>query len=148
VAGITPITCGPGMHVHIVERAIRYVKEAVCSVLHGPPYACPRVLFRMLIPYVALRLNMFPSTTRTDRLSAFQLVYNRPAHADRDCNLEYGAYYHVTTRISSNTMAARTVPAIGVHQIPNGTGSCTFFSLETNTFFSANHFVPLPMTQE
>jgi hypothetical protein len=25
VAGITAITCGPGMHVHVVERAIRYV---------------------------------------------------------------------------------------------------------------------------
>ena len=146
-AGITPTTCGPGMHVHTVERAIRYVKEAVRSVLHGLPYACPRVLFKMLIPYVALRLNMFPSTTRTDRLSAFQLVYNRPAHADRDCHLEYGAYYHVTTRTSNNTMAARTVAAIGVHQIPNGTGSCTFFSLESHTFFSANHFEPLPMTQ-
>ena len=146
-AGITPTTCGPGMHIHVVERAIRYVKEAVRSVLHGLPYDCPRILFKMLIPYATLRLNMFPSTTRNDRLSAFQLVYNRPAHADRDCNLDYGAYYHVTTRTSNNTMAARTVAAIGVHQIPNGTGSCTFFSLENHKFFSANHFEPLPMTQ-
>ena len=147
IAGITPIPCGPGMHVHTVERTIRYVKEAVRSVLHGLPYSCPRALFKMLIPYATLRLNMFPSTTRTDHLSAFQLVYNRPAHADRDCNLEFGAYYHVTSRTSSNTMAARTVAAIGVHQIPNGTGSCTFFSLENHKFFSANHFEPLPMTQ-
>ena len=79
-AGITPVNCGPGMHIHIVERAIRYVKEAVRSVLHGLLYSCPRILFKTLIPYATLRLNMFPSTTRTDHLSAFQLVYNRAAH--------------------------------------------------------------------
>ena len=116
-AGITPVNCGPEMHIHIVERAIRYVKEAVRSVLHGLPYSCPRILFKTLIPYATLRLNIFPSTTRTDHLSAFQLVYNRAAHADRDCRLEYGTYYHVTTRTSNNTMAACTVAAIGVHQV-------------------------------
>ena len=53
----------------------------------------------------------------------------------------------ITTRTSNNTMAARTVAAIGVRQVANGTGSCTFFSLATHTFFTANHFVLLPMTQ-
>ena len=72
--GIKLINSGPGAHVHIVERAIRYVKEGVRSVLHGLPYSCPRSLFKMLIPYVTLRLNLFPSSTRTDKLSAFQLV--------------------------------------------------------------------------
>ena len=43
IAGITPFPCGPGMHVHIVERTIRYVKEAVRSVLHGLPYSCTRM---------------------------------------------------------------------------------------------------------
>lgn len=146
--GITLINCGPGTHVHIVERAIRYVKEGVRSVLHGLPYSCPRTLFKMLIPYVTLRLNLFPSSTRTDKLSAFQLVYNRAAVATKDCHLEFGALYHVTTRTTNNTMASRTTLAIGVGQVPNGTGTCTFFSLSTNAFFSANHFKVIPITAE
>lgn len=89
-AGITAITCGPGMHVHVVERAIRYVKEGVRGVFHGLPFTCPRILFKMLVPYVTLRLNLFASTTRTDHLSAFRVVYGRAAIADKDCNLHFG----------------------------------------------------------
>ena len=146
--GIKLINSGPGAHVHIVERATRYVKEGVRSVLHGLPYSCPRSLFKMLIPYVTLRLNLFPSSTRTDKLSAFQLVYNRPAVATKDCHLEFGALYHVTTRTTNNTMASRTTLTISVGQVPNGTGTCTFLSLSTNAFFSANHFKVMPITAE
>jgi hypothetical protein len=43
------------MHVHVVERAIRYVKEGVRGVVNALPFTCPRILFRMLVPYVTLR---------------------------------------------------------------------------------------------
>lgn len=89
-SGVQLIHSGPGMHVHVVERAIRYVKEGVRSIHAGLPYTCPRALFKLLIPFVAFRLNMFPSFTRTDRLSAFQVIYNRPADARRDCQLTFG----------------------------------------------------------
>ena len=73
-AGIQLTHCGPGMHVHVVERAIRYIKEGARSILAGLPYTCPRILFRHLIPFTALRLNLFPNSTRSDNLSAFQLL--------------------------------------------------------------------------
>ena len=126
-SGIQLVTSGPGMHVHVVERAIRYIKEGVRSVHAGLPYACPRAIFKHLIPFVALRLNVFPSSTRTDTLSAFQLVYNRSADAKRDCHLTFGGMYHITCKDRAHTMAVRTVAAIGVGQIPNGTGTCMFF---------------------
>ena len=46
-SGIQLITAGPGMHVHVVERAIRYIKEGVRSVHAGLPYACPRAICRI-----------------------------------------------------------------------------------------------------
>jgi hypothetical protein len=54
----------------------------------------------------------------------------------------------VTTRSHANNMAARTTLAIGVGQVPNGTGICTFFSLATSAFFAANKITALPMTAE
>ena len=54
VMGIQLIHSGPGMHVHVMERAIRYIKEGVRSVHAGLPYTCPRALFRLPIPFVAL----------------------------------------------------------------------------------------------
>ena len=147
-SGIQLITSGPGMHVHVVERAIRYIKEGVRSVHAGLPYACPRAIFKHLIPFVALRLNIFPSSTRTDKLSAFQLVYNRSADAKRDCHLTFGGMYHITCKDRAHTMAVRTVAAIGVGQIPNGTGTCMFFTIDRHSIVAANHFVALPFTAD
>jgi hypothetical protein len=122
------------------------IKEGVRSVLAGLPYTCPRALFRLLVPFVALRLNMFPTSTRTDRLSAFQIIYNRPADAHRDCHLNFGEMYHVTCRERSHSMAPRTVAAISVAQIPNGSGLCSFYAIHNGTIISANHFTAVPMT--
>jgi hypothetical protein len=72
-AGITLHLAGPGMHVHIIERTIRYVKEGVRGLLAGLPYPCPKLIFLHMVKFVANRLNMFPSATRTDNLSAFHL---------------------------------------------------------------------------
>lgn len=57
-AGITLVNSGPSMHVHVAERSIRYIKEGARSVLAGLPYQCPRTMFKMLLPFVALRLNL------------------------------------------------------------------------------------------
>lgn len=45
-------------------------------------------------------------------------------------------------------MDARTSLAIGVGQVPRGTGTCTFFSLAASAFFAANKFTSIPMTVE
>ena len=66
-AGIQLITSGPGMHVHVIERAIRYIKEGVRSIHAGLPYSCPRTVFKQLIPFAAMRLNMFPSSKALSR---------------------------------------------------------------------------------
>ena len=116
-AGITLHLAGPGMHVHIIERTIRYVKEGVRGLLAGLPYPCPRIIFLHMVPFVANRLNMFPSSTRTDNTSAFQLIYNRHINAAINCQLEFGAYYQVHNRLTNNTVdTPRTIGAIGVGQ--------------------------------
>lgn len=111
-AGITLHLAGPGMHVHIVERAIRTIKEGVRGLLSGLPYPCPRVLFAHLIPFVAYRINMFPSSTRTDNTSSFQLMYNRHINANIDCHLEFSAYYQMSNRLMDNSMTPRTIGGI------------------------------------
>lgn len=65
-----------------------------CVNMHaGLPYSCPRAIFKMLVPFVALRLNMFLSST-----GALQLVYHLPADARRDCPLFFGAIHNLTNR--------------------------------------------------
>lgn len=83
--GTQLILCGPNMHVHVIERSIRYIKDAPRGVLTSIPYPCPRLLFRDLPAFVAQRLNLFQVSTRTYHTSTLQLVYDRAAVADRHC---------------------------------------------------------------
>ena len=145
-AGITLHLAGPGIHVHIIERTIRYVKEGVRGILAGLPYPCPRIIFNYMVPFVANRLNMFPSSTRTDNISAYQLIYNRHVNATINCQLEFGAYYQVHNRLMNNT--PRTIGAIGVGQSNDGSGTCTFVGLHNLAPFKANTFKLLPMPSE
>ena len=147
-AGITLHLAGPGMHVHTVERAIRTIKEGVRGLLAGLPYPCPKAIFIHMIPFVAYRTNMFPSSTRTDNIPPFQLIFNRHINAAIDCQLEFGAYYQVPVRTTDNTVAPRTLGAIGVGQSGNGTGTCIFYALHNGAIFRANTFRPLPMPSE
>jgi len=147
-AGIVFDQAGPGMHVSIIERCIRTVKEGVRATLAGLGYPANRKLLRYLVTFVVNRINMFPSDTRTDALSAFQLLYRRSVNAKLDAHLEFGAYYQVSVRAQDNTMAARTYGAIGVAQHTNGTGTCGFLALHNGLYYAANHFTLLPMPQE
>ena len=102
-----------------------------------------------MVPFVANRLNMFPSSTRTDNISAFQLIFNRHVNAAIDCQLEFGAYYQVNNRLMNNTVdTPRTYGAIGVGQSGDGNGTCTFVALHNGAIFKANTFKALPMPTE
>ena len=147
-AGITLHLAGPGMHVHVIERTIRTIKEGVRGLLAGLPYPCPKCLFIHMVPFVAYRANMFPSSTRTDNMTPFQLMYNRPINAAIDCNLEFGAYYQISNRLMDNSMMPRTIGAIGIAHSGNGTGTCRFYALHNGATISANHFRALPMPSE
>jgi hypothetical protein len=116
-AGFTRRLAGPGMHIHIIERTIRYVKEGVRGLLSGFKYPCPKIIFLHMVTFEANRLNMFPSATRTDNISAFQLMFNRHVNAAIDCRLEFGAYYQVHNRLHSYAVEIpRTIGAIGVER--------------------------------
>ena len=147
-AGITLHQSGPGMHVHTIERQIRMVKEGVRTGLAALPYSCCDLLFKFLVGFTVTRANMFPNTTSMDTLSPFQILYNRPVNVTRDAHLEFGALYEVTSRTGDNTMAPRTISALGLAQTPNGTGTCQFLNIGSWTIFSANHFKQVPMTSE
>ena len=147
-AGITLHQSGPGMHIHVIERQIRMVKEGVRTGLSALPFTCCDLLFKYLVGFTVTRANMFPNTTTMDNLSPFQILYNRPVNANRDAHLEFGALYEVTSRTGDNSMAPRTIGAIGLAQTPNGTGTCQFLNLGSWTLFSANHFKQVPMTPD
>ena len=136
------------MHVPHIERCIRYMKELARSIVNGLPYACPRRIFQYLVTFVTSRANMFPSTTTPHGDSPFRLLEGRTPN-DKDTNMEFGALYQVSSRTMDNSMESRTIAAIGIAQIPNGTGTCKFMTLRKPwAIITANHFVHVPMNKD
>ena len=148
VSCISLLQVGAGMHVPHIERRIRYMKELARSIVNGLPYACPRRIFQYLVTFVTSRANMFPSTTTPHGDSPFRLLEGRTPN-DKDTNMEFGALYQVSSRIMDNSMDSRTIAAIGIVQIPDGTGTCKFMTLRKPwAIITANHFVHVPMNKD
>jgi hypothetical protein len=102
-----------------------------------------------MVAIVANRLNMFPSSTSTDNISAFQLMYHRHVNATIYCHLEFGAYYQVPNRCMNNSVEVpRTFGALGIAQSNDGSGTCTFLGLHNLRLFKAATFHLLPTPQE
>jgi hypothetical protein len=139
-AGITLHLAGPGMHIHIIERTIRYVKEGVRGLQSGFKYPCPKIIFLHMVTFVANRLHMFPSATRTDNISAFQLMFNRHVNAAIDCRLEFGAYYQVHNRLHSN--------AVEIPRTLEPSVSANRTMVAGHAHSQPPHFQLLPMPQE
>ena len=147
-SGIALLQVGSGMHVPQIERKIRYIKELARSVRSGLPYLCSSRIFIYLITFVTSRANMFPSTSTPHGDSPFRLLEGRTP-SDIDTHLEFGAYYHVAARVMDNSMDSRSMSAIGIAQIPNGTGTCKFMALKPPySIITANHFKHVPMNQD
>ena len=145
--GITLVQCGPGMHIAIIERRIRYIKEMIRGILSGLPYHCCQRLLAHLVTFVTGRCNMFPSSTLPHGDSPVRLMEGRtPNHTDM--SLEFGALYQIASRTMDNSMAPRTTASIGIAQVFNGTGTCRFLNLKSLQVLTANHFTHVPMNQD
>ena len=72
---------------------------------------------------------MFPTTSTPRGDSPFRLLEVR-IPSDIDTHLEFGAHYHVAARVMDISMDSRSMSAIGIAQISNGSGTCKFMALK------------------
>ena len=130
-AGITPHQSGPGMHVHVIERAIRHIKELARGTR---TIQLPNISFPTTSRLRVYKIQLLPRVH-----SPFQLLYNRTPNAKIDAQLEFGCCYQYTARDPDNSMTPRRHGGIGVGQIPNGTGTCRLYNLHTAYYHKSHH---------
>ena len=143
--GVEVVTVGPGQHDHIIERMIRTLKETIRSMIHSLPYLVPDSLMQHLVLSAGKKMLLFPSATRTDRISPFEAFFGRKADSKKDIGPPFGTYCQVTTRVLSNGMEPRTLDCLYLEPAMNGTGTHKFLRLDLRTVISANHYVTLPI---
>ena len=139
------VTVGPGQHDHTIERLIRHLKEVIRTTIFSLPYQMPDILMPHLVVNAAKKLILFPSSTRTDNLTPFELFFGRKANIKLDIGPPFGSYCQVTNRLASNGMDPRTIGCLYLEPTMNGTGTHSFLRLDTRTVLSANHFIVLPV---
>jgi Reverse transcriptase (RNA-dependent DNA polymerase) len=142
--GVQAITVGSGQHDHIIERAIRYPKETVRATIASLPFLVPDCIMAHLVVSCTRKIMLFPSTTRTDRISPFEVYYGRKADAKGDIGLPFGTYCQVPRREMTSGMEPRTLGCIYLEPRMNGSGSHNFMCLKTKAVIAANHMTPFP----
>ena len=143
--GVEVITVGPGQHDHIIERMVRHLKETIRCTIFSQPYLLPDILMPHLVMSSARKLLLFPSSTRTDRISPFEAFFGRKADTKKDIGPPFGSYCQVTARVLSNNMDPRTIGCLYLEPKMNGTGTHSFMRIDTRSIISANHYVVLPI---
>ena len=98
-----------------------------------------------LVTASAKKLLLFPSSTRTDRISPFEAFFGRKADTEKDIEPPFGSYCQVTGRVLSNNMDPRTIGCLYLEPKMNGTGTHSFMRIDTRSVISANHYVVLPI---
>ena len=140
--GIQLIQVGAGMHVPIIERRIRMIKEGTRGILAGLPYTPPTAIFLHLPIWVTMRMSAFRSTTRPDDATPFTIIHGHPFNAGIDARYKWGSLHYVTGRETDNSMTPRATACIAIGQVHNGTGIGMSYSLATGHVMRANHTMP------
>ena len=125
----------PDQHDHIVERMIRHLKETIRSTIHSLPYLVAAAIMNHLVLSCSKKLLVFPSSTRTDKVSVFEAFFGRKA---------FGTYCQVTNPTMSNGMDQRTIGCLYLEPKMNGTGTHAFLRLDSQATINVNHYVLLP----
>lgn len=149
-AGIAVNTTAAGMHVPIVERMNRTIKERVRSILASLPYSLPHAMLPYAVLYAVRCINMAPTKGRKDRVSPREAFIGRKSSAKLDCRISFGDYVQIpiVSTVVRNNLDPRTVGAIAVLPIGNRQGSVRFISLATLKPVTRDHWTALPTPAE
>ena len=148
--GIRVNTSGAGQHVHPIERRIRVIKERCRGIINTLPFTLGKDLIKWLVYYVVSRLNLIPSSTSVNRISAREAFTGRKTDYKRDVRVAFGEYCQVSLPDddkSKNSMKTRTEGAIALLPTGNLQGSVYFLSLSTGKTIKRDSWIQLPMPQ-
>ena len=152
LVGTTPrniTVVGSRMHVADAEVEIRTVKERLRSSTHGLPYDAPRRLVRWQVYGAVMTFNMLLRQGQT--VSSRELFTGVKTNYTRDVRAEFGEYVqaHVSPgEIKKRGADERTVGAIAMCSADNQRGTYWFMALKTGTFFRADRWSSLPITDD
>ena len=126
-------TSSTGEHVPEIERSIKTIKGDIRTLYHSLPYKrYPPIMIKGMAEYQVGIRNKFPSINGVSKdISPLTIITGLPKPSYNDFKLEFGQYVQIHDHpTTTNTMAARTTPAIVLSPSPSQNG-WYFMSLES-----------------
>ena len=147
--GVGVEQCSKAEHVPTIERAIRQVKERTRSFINTLPFRLTIEMLIYLIEFLVSMINLFPKSTSVIDISPIKKLTNRDIDYDAYCKLEFGDYVQANEENSvTNSMKARTFPAICLGPVKNLQGSYYFMNLTTFSVVKRRAWVKMPLPNE
>jgi hypothetical protein len=144
---IAPVDqAGPETHVSVVEVAIQYVKRMARGLIAALAFVkivLPKLLIVWLIYFCASRINMLPTRTLDGLVTPREYYTGRSIDVKTDlaCTFLERVEVHQKT---TNTMRARTRPALALVSTGNVYGTWKCLYLDTLRVGSMDAWTPLP----
>ena len=137
-----------GEHVPEAERAVRVIKERIRCVVNTWPYKQVPIVFKVnLIKFVIFWINSIPQVNSIiPNVCSRAILTGQFPDYNKHCSLSFGEYVHVhNPKTITNTMAARTSPAIALGPTSNIQGGHRFYCLESKRIMTRRQWVKLPL---
>ena len=135
-------------HVAEIERAIRVIKERCRGILSTLPFKyLPRRVLIHLVYFAILWLNASPVKNGiSEEFSPREIIMRRALDFVKHARAQFGEYIEADWHDSpSNTMKARTYPAIYLGPTGNIQGTIKALDLNTGEVKKPRTFTPYPM---
>ena len=146
--GIEFEICAAGVHIPIVERKIRVIKERMRSVLFSLPFLLPNSLIPYLVTFVTRTINMIATSNSENKLSPFENLMARKINYNVDLRIYFGMYCQVLVAEVNNSMDQRTTGAIALTQTNNASGAAIFYDLNTKKIIHRDKWTELSIQQD
>jgi hypothetical protein len=148
--GVQVEQCAKNEHVPTIERAIRQLKERVRAYWNTLPFKLTHLMLIHLVYHLVSRINQIPrSTSAIEGVSPLKKLTGKDVDYSIECALEFGDFVQANEdNTVTNTMAARTFPAICLGPARNLQGSYFFLNLLTWSVMKRRGFTKFPLSNE
>ena len=139
---------GPGQHVTVVERRIRWLKEKVRIYENCLPFVMNKSLLVACVEFCVKCINYHPTDTSPDGASPNEQFAGRKLDAKLDLRIGFGDYVHATVPNTDSSLGVRAQGCIACVPTGNLTGSVKMYCLGTKRMVTRDQFRVVPMPNE
>jgi Reverse transcriptase (RNA-dependent DNA polymerase) len=139
---------GAGVHVPLVERMLRTIKERIRATLNTLPFHITEKLEEFCVKGAVYAVNLVPKKSSRDYASPREKLFGVGIEVSKDLRHGFADYVQLHEEVTDNSMKGRTQGALAL--MPTGAldGSWYYWTLASNQVVRRRRATAMPMPTE